>query len=270
MWKKRASSRWRTQPNPSPSTGEGAGGGEFPEGTITDLRVRARRGGDERLEVFLDDRYAFSVSAEAGLPLQVGHTLDRAAVDEVLARSHASRAHEAALRLLAFRPRSVAELRRRLAARGIPEGAVQAALERLALSGLVGDEAFARYWVEQRQTFRPRGPRALLAELRLKGVNPDAARAAVATVADSEDEAAYRAGLGRARRLHGVDRRRFDQTMAGHLARRGFGAGAIRQATRRLWTETHAEVDGTDGPTVGQEHRGYTTTEMGGRPGALT
>lgn len=250
--------------------GKGPGGGEFLEGTVTDLRVRARRGGGERLDVFLDGQYAFSASAEAGASLQVGQNLDRAAIAAILTRTSASLAYEAALRLLAFRPRSVAELRRRLAARGIPEGAVQAALERLALSGLVGDEAFARYWVEQRQTFRPRGPRALLAELRLKGVNPDAARAAVATVADSEDEAAYRAGLGRARRLHGADRRRFDQTMAGHLARRGFGTGAIRQATRLLWTETHAEADGTDRPTVGQEHRGYKTTEMGGQPGALT
>ena len=196
------------------------------------------------MDVFLDDRYAFSLSPEVGVSLYVSQALDRASIEQLLARDNASRAYEAALRFLAFRPRSVAEVRRRLAARDIPAGAIDAALDRLARSGLIGDEAFATFWVEQRQTFRPRAPRALLAELRLKGVDSETARAAVATVAYSEEDAAYRAGLRRAQRLSAADRQRFAGVLAGHLGRRGFGSSSIRGATQRLW----AEVTGA-GPT---------------------
>ena len=43
-------------------------------------------------------------------------------------------------------------------------------VDRLEARGLIDDAQFAAYWVEQRQTFRPRGSRALRFELRAKGV----------------------------------------------------------------------------------------------------
>src|SRR6266511_1165867 len=82
--------------------------------------------------------------------------------------------YERAVRFLAARPRSVAEVRRRLRTVGIEDAAVQQALARLGDEGLLDDKQFAAYWVEQRLAFRPRGPRALSFELRTKGVSRDA------------------------------------------------------------------------------------------------
>jgi regulatory protein len=105
---------------------------------------------------------------------------------------------------------------------------------RLQRQGLVDDDAFASYWVEQRQTFHPRGARALRAELRQKGVAERCVSQALAT-AMSDDDAAYRSGLRLARRLRAYDNRDFTTAVSGFLARRGFGWGTIRTAVPRLW-----------------------------------
>lgn len=48
---------------------------------------------------------------------------------------------------------------------------VDRAIERLLELGMLDDEAFARLWVESRDRARPRGERALIIELRQKGVD---------------------------------------------------------------------------------------------------
>jgi regulatory protein len=96
------------------------------------------------------------------------------------------------------------------------------------------DRAFADYWVNQRQTFHPRGVRALRAELHQKGVAEPCVSDAL-TALTSEEDAAYRAGLRLARRLYLVEKRSFTQAISAFLARRGFAWSAIRIALPRLW-----------------------------------
>lgn len=77
---------------------------------------------------------------------------------------------EAAARFLEARPRSVAEVRRRLARAGYRAELVAGAIARLIELGILDDEAFGRAWVESRDRARPRGEIALRRELTLKGV----------------------------------------------------------------------------------------------------
>ena len=87
---------------------------------------------------------------------------------------------EAAARLLEARPRSTAEVRRRLRDAGYRADLVEEAIDRLATLGYLDDEAFARAWVESRDRARPRGARALRDELRRMGVPPSDVEAALA------------------------------------------------------------------------------------------
>ena len=104
--------------------------------------------------------------------------------DEVLA---------AAARFLEARPRSTDEVRRRLRDAGYRAELVEGAVDRLTALGFLDDAAFARTWVESRDRARPRGARALRAELRRMGIDvPDtetalAAREALATGEDPDD-----------------------------------------------------------------------------------
>ena len=76
----------------------------------------------------------------------------------------------AALRFLETRPRSAAEVRRRLTQAGYPAELIDGTVTRLGDLGIIDDEAFTAAWVESRDRARPRGERALRQELRLKGV----------------------------------------------------------------------------------------------------
>jgi regulatory protein len=77
----------------------------------------------------------------------------------------------AAVRFLEARPRSVAEVRRRLRGSGYPPPLIDAAVARLEELGFLDDETFARSWVESRDRARPRGERALRSELLGKGID---------------------------------------------------------------------------------------------------
>jgi regulatory protein len=78
---------------------------------------------------------------------------------------------EAAARFLEPRARSVMEVRRRLAGAGYRGDLIDDAIERMLELEMLDDEAFARAWVESRDRARPRGERAIRAELGLKGVD---------------------------------------------------------------------------------------------------
>ena len=79
-------------------------------------------------------------------------------------------AYDAAVRYLASRPRSVSEIKRHLRTKRFDEAEQDKAIDQLRAQRYIDDEAFARYWVEQRAKFRPKGQRAITSELMQKGV----------------------------------------------------------------------------------------------------
>jgi regulatory protein len=151
-------------------------------------------------------------------------------------------ARAAAQRLLAYRPRSEAELRKRLSRR-YPPSAVDGALESLKRAGLVDDTAFAQLWTESRVTHRPRSAALIRRELLQKGVSSGTVEAAVDGVDDAEN--AYRAAARLAERLRDESREVFRRRVWAYLQRRGFGYSAVRSAASRLWDETR---DGASAP----------------------
>lgn len=78
---------------------------------------------------------------------------------------------DAAARFLEVRPRSVHEVRYRLASMGYRTALVDEVVVRLTDLRYLDDEAFARAWVESRDRARPRGEHALRRELQLKGID---------------------------------------------------------------------------------------------------
>ena len=94
----------------------------------------------------------------------------------------------AALRFLESRARSTAEVRRRLVTNGYRPDLVEGAIDRLIELAMLDDDAFARAWVESRDRARPRGERALRAELRQKGVERSIVDAVLEDRADTSDD----------------------------------------------------------------------------------
>jgi regulatory protein len=154
---------------------------------------------------------------------------------------------DTAVRFLAQRPRSEYEVRQRLRRAGVDEATAEGVLEQLRRHQLVDDRAFAEYWVEQRQTHRPRGARLLRAELTRLGVPREGSEAVTAPLEGSAAADAYRAASRRAAQLHrlGLDERTFAARLGQWLARRGFDWDAIATVVQRLWDE-NARLDDQD------------------------
>jgi regulatory protein len=176
---------------------------------------------------------------------------------------------ESGARFLEARPRSVAEVRRKLTRLGYQPELVAGAVERLAELGFLDDEAFARAWVESRDRAKPRGEHALRRELGLKGVDRSIVDAvlgdrrddamAAATGSDepstSPDEAAAERLLRRklAPVMRETDPRRRLQRAYGLLARNGFGPDVCGAVSRRVLADAAAALDdpGDDAADVG-------------------
>ena len=91
---------------------------------ITAIERQKRR---PRVNISADGRFVLPLSlalaAEAGL--RVGEVLTPERLEDLRRADERQQAHDAALRLLAYRPRSEAEMRFRLARRGLPPAAEQ-------------------------------------------------------------------------------------------------------------------------------------------------
>jgi regulatory protein len=208
-------------------------------GIITALQVQKKN--KERVNVYIDGRFAFGLAAIEAIKLRRGQKLSDDEIAALQDRDEAHQAHEAALRCLDYRPRSVDEIRRHLKGKGVEPDVIDEVVERLIGVGLLDDRAFARYWLENRSDFRPRGERALRQELRQKGV-PDDIIAEVLGQGHDEDDSAYRAAIAQARKIRASDLREFRRKLEAHLARRGFAYDTAREAAARAWNECHPDI----------------------------
>lgn len=140
----------------------------------------------------------------------------------------------AALRMLAYRPRSVNEVRLRLE-KNFPAETVLKILERLQEISLLDDRAFAEFWRDSRGKHRPKSAALIRRELRSFGI---AGELAVDVAQSINDEgAAYSAGRRFAFAVGAADFNGFRHKIAGRLYRRGFSRGIIHTTILRLWEE---------------------------------
>jgi regulatory protein len=202
---------------------------------VTAIRAGRRQG--KRVNVFLDGRFAFSLETEVAVKqgLGVGQELSEDDVEALTRSDLFQRCLNAALRYLDYRPRSEIELRERLRRRGFNGDNVEAVVARLRERGLVDDLAFAQFWKDNRQSFRPRSRWLTALELRQKGVPDDIINQVVADVDD--EDSAYRAAQSRAHHLPSSDYQGFHHRLSEYLKRRGFGYRVITHTVERLWQE---------------------------------
>ena len=200
---------------------------------ITALEVQKKN--RHRVNVYLDGRFAFGLQEVLAFPLKVGQTLSPEEMKQLQERDEAEVAYERALTFLSYRPRSRAEIEGYLRRKEASAAVVQIVVARLTEAGLLDDQAFAQYWVQNREQFRPRGSRSLRFELRIKGVPDSLAEQAVETI--DEAESAYRAAQARAQRMRGLERKVFRSRLGGFLQRRGFTYEIVKETVDRLWKE---------------------------------
>jgi regulatory protein len=138
--------------------------------------------------------------------------------------------YDVAVRYLGPRPRSVAEIRRQLRSKRFDDAAIDQAIDKLRAQRYIDDEAFARYWVEQRDQHRPKGQRAIVSELMQKGVSREAIDLAMGDRTDDAElgraREAIRRPISRWLSLTELERKR---KIHQYLAQRGFSYDVIEE-----------------------------------------
>jgi regulatory protein len=202
-------------------------------GRVTSLEPQVKH--PDRINLFVDNHFALGLSASVAAPVRVGQELSTPELEELARAEQLEEAHERALVRLEVRPRSEAEIRRYLLGRKYPDGVVTQVIDRLKAARLVSDREFVKFWVENREEFRPRSARALKYELRQKGVPKEEITRVVSKL--DEADSAYRAARPRATRWQDLDAQAFREKLSGFLARRGFGYQVTRDTVTRIWKE---------------------------------
>ena len=137
-------------------------------------------------------------------------------------------ARRIALKLLDVRSRSEAELRDRLAARGVPGDVSEGLIERFREVGLLDDAVFADTLTQTRLQVDRHGLTRIRAELRRRGVDEDVVAEALSQVGQEEEMEAARAfAQRRVRALAGLELQTARRRLVGALGRRGFRGSVV-------------------------------------------
>jgi regulatory protein len=157
-------------------------------------------------------------------------------------------AYQRALRRLARRDHSEAELRRALAARGHSEDEIQEALDRLRSQRYVNDESFAERFARSRLESHGQGRRRIRQGLRQRGLAAETVEAGLRSALRDVDEDEVLDTLARRywRQHTRVEPARRLPRLWGFLLRRGFPAAHVRRRLQTLWPRWSDALEGLE------------------------
>ena len=191
---------------------------------ITAIKQQVKRA--DRYSIFVDDKYAFSLS-ESGLlqsGLASGQELTESDLKAHKKAAGLDKAYGSALRYVAIRPRSEWEIETYLKRKEVDAESAAVIVAKLRDLRLLNDLDFARAWVSNRRLLKATSKRRLRMELKQKRVQEEAIDQALAE--DVTDERDALRELIEKKRGRYPDKQKFMQ----YLARQGFGYDDIKDA----------------------------------------
>lgn len=193
---------------------------------ITSIQAQVKN--PNRYSVFVDGRYAFSLSSEALLDSRLvsGQDVSEADIAKFKKLSAEDKAYNLTLAYVARRMRSEGELEDYFKRKGYAPELSEQILEKLKKLKFVDDYEFARRWVENRRMLKSTSTKKLRLELRQKMVANDTIVQVLAE--DETDEKSVLKTLVAKKRLQ--SRYQDDQKLLAYLARQGFAYADIKKA----------------------------------------
>jgi regulatory protein len=217
---------------------------------ITAIQVQKKN--PNRVNICLDDEFAFGLSRIVAAWLSVGQVLNDEKIVALQTEDAREVAYQKAMRFLGYRARSVQEVRDNLQKHEIPEHVIEEVLKRFQETNLLNDQEFAQAWVENRNTFRPRSRRALAMELRHKGLDDEVVQNVLDNNVD-ENALALEAARKYLRKVQKLEWPDFRQKLGSFLGRRGFSYGVIAPVLRQVWSEMLRSAQPDGGQSIDDE-----------------
>jgi regulatory protein len=203
--------------------------------TSISLQVRDKN----RVNVSVNGKYRFSLDYTqiADLGVKVGNEYTEEQLIELENESQFGKLYMRALEYSLMRPHSQYELTQYLyrktrdtltktgsIKKGVSKELTERVFNRIIEKGYVNDEAFARYWIENRQLRKGISKRKLQAELASKGVNRSIVESLLSETERSDEDEILKIIEKKANRYDD------EQKLIAYLARQGFSYDDIKQA----------------------------------------
>lgn len=202
-----------------------------------------------KYKVTLSDESEWWLSASEMRKLDIHEdaSVDLPSFREKLLASQTSRGLRLAVSMLAGRPCSRSEVRRKLIVNHYSEEAADRVVARLEKEGFLDDRAFAEQWLRYRLSCRY-GARRIAQELKMKGIDP-AIREEVMEGLQEEDVFLQAVSLVRSRLRRNTEKaedRRFREKVLRSLLQRGYGWDIAKKA----WLQAVSELSEDDSPDI--------------------
>lgn len=143
------------------------------------------------------------------------------------------KAKNIALRYLSYRPRSIAEVNKKLVDKKFNNLIIDKTIELLISYKFIDDEQFTREWIRYRNLIKPMGRKRLMQELYLKGISKEIILSAFEEITDEDELSLVKEIISKkiARQpLNDVELEKFKQK----LIRRGFSLNIISKGIREM------------------------------------
>ena len=189
--------------------------------TVTSIKAQRNK---SRVNIYLDNKFGFGLDLDnfVKLGLKVEQELSEEEVKEIVKKSEFQKTSDKLLKFATLRPRSEKEIRDWLKRKKIHESLHKELFNRLKRLELVDDVKFAEWWIGQRNQFKPRGKRALQAELAMKGISKEIISNKLSDLKVDEVKIATELLAKKEYQWKGLPKREARQKKGAFLARKGF------------------------------------------------
>lgn len=197
---------------------------------ITKITSQKKSG---RANVYLDEQFAFGIDLDnlVKFDLRVEKELTQDEVERIVKEAELVKTLGKLLNFATTRPRSEKEIRGWFGRKKVHQSLYGKLKKKLKKFGLLDDEKFAKWWVQQRLSFKPKSRKEITFELRGKGIDKNTIDDVLAGsgIDDLKNAKKLLAKVGyKWQRFDDTKRR---QKKAEYLARKGFGWDVIKVVT---------------------------------------
>jgi regulatory protein len=144
-------------------------------------KIEPQKKNKKRSTIYINGDFAFGLSNEILLKFDFheGDPIDENIIQNVLLEQEKQRIRERALRILAYRKRSVKELKTRLIKIGFDKDLVREIIEEFVSDGALNDDDFTEAFVADYTNLKPKGNIFISRELAKRGISQEAIQSAL-------------------------------------------------------------------------------------------
>jgi regulatory protein len=198
--------------------------------TVTDIKPQKN---GKRVNVYLDGRFGFGIDLVnlVMLKIKIDSEFSQEEIDAMVKKAELQKVGDKLTEWAILRPRSEKEIQGYLKRKKVPESLHQDLFARMGRLGIIDDAAFAKWWVEQRLTFRSKSKRELVQELRLKGISSDVIDDVLAQTEFDESKSAKKLLEKNAYKWERYEPKMRKRKITEYLSRKGYSWDVIEKIT---------------------------------------